>query len=97
MASYLVRGYQLFISPLMPPSCRFYPTCSEYGRVALIRHGFFRGFWLTITRILRCNPWNPGGWDPVPSMPGEPEDPPGFYWHRKPKSDDITPTEISAK
>jgi putative membrane protein insertion efficiency factor len=84
LASYLVRGYQLLISPLMPPSCRFFPSCSEYSRVSLIRHGLIRGLWLTATRILRCNPWNHGGWDPVPPLPGKPEDPPEMYAKYKP-------------
>jgi hypothetical protein len=70
LAALLVRGYQRLISPLMPPSCRFYPSCSEYSRVSFERHGFFRGLWLTAARILRCNPWNPGGYDPVPPAPG---------------------------
>ncbi len=72
--AWLIRGYQKFISPLMPPSCRFYPTCSEYSRVSFTRHGLLRGLWLTVTRILRCNPWNPGGWDPVPPLQGQSED-----------------------
>ncbi|HEX9745570.1 MAG TPA: membrane protein insertion efficiency factor YidD [bacterium] len=79
LASYLVRGYQFLISPLMPPSCRFYPTCSEYSRVALIRHGFFRGIYLTARRLISCNPWNPGGYDPVPPVGGGDSDPPEFY------------------
>jgi hypothetical protein len=83
VAAALVVGYQKFISPLMPPTCRFFPTCSEYSRVSFLRHGFLRGFWLTATRILRCNPWNQGGWDPVPPLPGEPEDQPEIYGHRK--------------
>ncbi len=73
-ASWLVVGYQKLISPFVPPTCRFYPTCSEYSRVAFLRHGFLRGLWLTVARILRCNPWNLGGFDPVPPLPGEPED-----------------------
>jgi len=72
--SLIVKGYQTFLSPLLPPSCRFHPTCSEYSRVSFIRHGFLKGFWMTITRVVRCNPWNPGGWDPVPPRKGEPED-----------------------
>jgi len=61
-----VRLYQRFISPLTPPSCRFYPSCSAYAVTALTRFGPLRGGWLTIRRIGRCNPWNPGGVDPVP-------------------------------
>ncbi|PLY01607.1 MAG: membrane protein insertion efficiency factor YidD [Desulfuromonas sp.] len=58
--------YQRFISPLTPPSCRFYPTCSCYALDAFNRYGIFRAFYLTIKRILRCHPWHPGGYDPVP-------------------------------
>jgi putative membrane protein insertion efficiency factor len=63
---YLIRGYQRFISPLLPPSCRFYPTCSSYFVQALEKHGFFRGGWLGLKRILKCHPFHPGGYDPVP-------------------------------
>lgn len=63
---WIVRGYQLAISPLLPPSCRFYPTCSCYAIEALQRHGAFKGTWLAIRRIVRCHPWHPGGHDPVP-------------------------------
>ncbi|MDC1030190.1 membrane protein insertion efficiency factor YidD [Flavobacteriaceae bacterium] len=62
----LIRGYQRFISPLLPPTCRFTPSCSHYGIDALKKHGVFKGSWLTINRILRCNPWTKGGYDPVP-------------------------------
>jgi putative membrane protein insertion efficiency factor len=79
IASSLVRGYQVFISPLTPPSCRFYPVCSEYSRITFLRHGFIKGIWLTVWRILRCNPFNPGGWDPVPPIRGETEDDESFY------------------
>lgn len=61
----LVRIYQIFISPLTAPSCRFYPTCSEYAITAVKRYGPFKGTYMGIRRILRCNPWNPGGYDPV--------------------------------
>jgi putative membrane protein insertion efficiency factor len=63
---WLVRGYQLAISPLLPPSCRFYPTCSCYAIEALQRHGAFKGGWLALRRIASCHPWHPGGHDPVP-------------------------------
>lgn len=63
---WIVRGYQLAISPLLPPSCRFYPTCSCYAIEALQRHGALKGAWLALRRIARCHPWNPGGHDPVP-------------------------------
>lgn len=62
---WLVRGYQLAISPLLPPSCRFHPSCSHYATEALERHGALRGGWLALRRILRCHPWHPGGHDPV--------------------------------
>ena len=62
----LIRGYQRFISPLLPPTCRYSPSCSHYGVEALKKHGVFKGSWLTISRILRCNPWTKGGYDPVP-------------------------------
>ena len=62
----LIRGYQRFISPALPPSCRFHPSCSEYTRQALARHGAVRGTWLGIRRLLRCHPFHPGGYDPVP-------------------------------
>ena len=63
---WLVRGYQLAISPMLPPSCRFYPSCSHYAIEALQRHGPVKGLWLSLRRVGRCNPWHPGGHDPVP-------------------------------
>jgi len=63
---YLVKGYQLSLSPLLPPSCRYYPSCSAYAVEALERHGALRGSWLALRRILRCHPFRPGGFDPVP-------------------------------
>lgn len=62
---FLIRLYKKFISPLFPPSCRFYPSCSEYAIQALERYGFFKGIMLAVWRILRCNPFNKGGYDPV--------------------------------
>ena len=62
----MVRFYQKFISPLLPPACRFTPSCSEYMRQALIKHGAFKGTFLGTRRLLRCHPFNPGGHDPVP-------------------------------
>ena len=62
----LIRGYQLAISPLLGPRCRFYPSCSHYALQALEAHGVLRGLWLTARRIARCHPWHPGGLDPVP-------------------------------
>lgn len=62
----LIRGYQIAISPLLAQQCRFYPSCSAYAVTALQRHGLFRGAWLTVRRLSRCHPWNPGGVDHVP-------------------------------
>jgi putative membrane protein insertion efficiency factor len=62
----LIRGYQLGISPLLGPRCRFYPSCSEYAREAIATHGLRRGGCLAFARFLRCHPWHPGGVDPVP-------------------------------
>ncbi|HWE88897.1 MAG TPA: membrane protein insertion efficiency factor YidD [Pseudonocardiaceae bacterium] len=63
---FLVNGYRRWLSPLLPPSCRFYPSCSAYAVEALTVHGALRGSWLTARRLLRCGPWHPGGLDPVP-------------------------------
>lgn len=62
----VIRFYRKAISPLLPPSCRFYPTCSAYGLEAIQRHGAARGGWLTLKRLLRCHPFCRGGYDPVP-------------------------------
>ena len=62
----IVRGYRKFISPLLPPSCRFTPTCSEYAIEAIQKHGAWKGSLLAVWRILRCNPFCRGGYDPVP-------------------------------
>lgn len=62
----LIRFYQIVISPIKPPSCRFYPTCSQYGLEAVQRFGALKGGWLTIKRIGKCHPFHPGGLDPVP-------------------------------
>ncbi len=61
-----IRFYQLCISPLTPPSCRFVPTCSQYAVEAIRRHGVVRGGWLAVKRLLRCHPWGGSGYDPVP-------------------------------
>lgn len=61
----IIRGYQLYISPLFPGKCRFYPTCSAYAIEAIQRYGASKGLLMASKRILRCNPFNPGGYDPV--------------------------------
>lgn len=63
---WLIKGYQYFISPILGPSCRFHPTCSHYALEAIEKYGFFKGLFLTIKRILKCQPLHPGGDDPVP-------------------------------
>lgn len=74
VAAAMVRLYQLVLSPMKQLlfgtscGCRFQPTCSCYTREALLRHGFFKGTWLGLLRILRCHPWNSGGYDPVPDL-----------------------------
>ncbi len=62
----IVRIYQLAVSPMLPPSCRFYPSCSAYAVTALVRFGPIKGTWLAARRLARCHPWNPGGVDHVP-------------------------------
>jgi putative membrane protein insertion efficiency factor len=62
----LIAAYRRLISPFLPPSCRFYPSCSRYAVIAIQQHGAVRGLWLAVRRIARCHPWNPGGFDPVP-------------------------------
>jgi len=63
-----IKLYQRAVSPNLPNSCRFYPTCSEYSKQAIQRYGPIKGLYLGIRRILRCHPLNPGGYDPVPGM-----------------------------
>lgn len=58
--------YQKIISPVLPPSCRFYPSCSQYSIEAVEKHGILRGLWLACKRIFKCHPWHEGGYDPVP-------------------------------
>lgn len=64
-----ITGYQRFISPLLGPRCRFAPSCSQYAVEALRTHGAIRGLWLSVRRLARCHPFNPGGYDPVPIKP----------------------------
>ena len=61
-----IRLYQMTISKTLPASCRFYPSCSHYGYEAVAKHGAIKGGWLTLKRLARCQPFNPGGYDPVP-------------------------------
>ncbi|MFZ0391568.1 MAG: membrane protein insertion efficiency factor YidD [Calditrichia bacterium] len=65
---FLIKFYQRLISPLFPPSCRFYPTCSEYSTEAVGRFGTLKGGWLSLKRISKCHPWHSGGFDPVPPL-----------------------------
>jgi putative membrane protein insertion efficiency factor len=62
----LIRAYKRVLSPILPPACRFVPTCSEYAAAAVEKHGPLRGVFLAVRRIVRCAPWHPGGFDPVP-------------------------------
>jgi putative membrane protein insertion efficiency factor len=66
LALLLIRAYQLLISPLFPNCCRFAPSCSQYAAEAFANYGFVKGLGLSLKRLLRCHPFHPGGWDPVP-------------------------------
>ncbi|MDC3415028.1 membrane protein insertion efficiency factor YidD [Terrihalobacillus insolitus] len=72
---FLIRMYQKVISPILPPSCRFYPTCSQYGVEAIERFGPWRGGYLTLKRIVKCHPFHPGGVDLVPKKNNKKNDP----------------------
>jgi putative membrane protein insertion efficiency factor len=63
---WIIRGYQLFVSPWSPASCRFYPSCSCYAHTAIERYGAMQGAWFGLRRLLRCHPFHKGGYDPVP-------------------------------
>lgn len=65
----MIRAYQLLVRPILPPSCRFYPSCSHYAAEAVARHGPRHGSWLALRRLLRCHPWGGRGYDPVPLEP----------------------------
>jgi hypothetical protein len=62
----LIRGYQLIVSPVLGPACRFYPSCSQYASLAINQYGVAKGSYLAFRRLLRCHPFHPGGFDPVP-------------------------------
>lgn len=65
----LIKAYKRLLSPLLPPACRFYPTCSEYAMTAIAKHGLLRGGILAAKRLVKCSPLHPGGFDPVPGIP----------------------------
>ena len=65
----MIRAYQLLLAPVLPPSCRYYPSCSHYAAEAVERHGPWRGGVLALRRLARCHPWGGGGYDPVPAEP----------------------------
>ena len=81
---WLIRFYQKCISPLTPPSCKYDPVCSVYGLQAIERFGALRGTLMTVWRILRCNPFSKGGYDPVP------EKSPRVCWYKKTKKIDVS-------
>ena len=64
---FLLKSYKKYISPLLPPACRFSPTCSEYAAEAITVHGSLKGSWFALLRLLKCHPFHPGGYDPVPT------------------------------
>lgn len=61
-----ITAYRYFVSPFLAPSCRFTPSCSQYASEVILKYGALRGSWLSVKRLLRCNPWHPGGYDPAP-------------------------------
>jgi putative membrane protein insertion efficiency factor len=68
IAALAIGAYQRLLSPVLPPSCRFAPSCSEYARLAVLEHGLPRGSWLALRRLARCHPFHPGGYDPPPAQ-----------------------------
>ncbi|GAB4170821.1 MAG: membrane protein insertion efficiency factor YidD [Calditrichia bacterium] len=76
-----IKAYQIFISPYTPKTCRFYPSCSSYGVEAFDKHGVVRGGFLTVKRVLKCHPFHPGGFDPVPEKL---EESTKWVWIKKP-------------
>ena len=64
----VLRLYQIMLSPVLGPCCRFHPSCSEYARTAILHHGAITGAWLAVKRLARCHPWHAGGYDPVPGV-----------------------------
>lgn len=78
MAVLPIRLYQLTLSSVLPPSCRFYPSCSAYAVEAVLTHGILTGGWFALRRILRCHPWSSGGYDPVPPLS------PSSFSHQEP-------------
>lgn len=75
MFEFVLRGYKRFVSPMLPPACRFVPTCSEYAMEAVERHGALKGAMLAVWRLLRCHPLAKGGYDPVPCCTNETQGP----------------------
>ncbi|MFZ1174854.1 MAG: membrane protein insertion efficiency factor YidD [Mycobacterium sp.] len=67
---FLIQLYRHMVSPLRPATCRFVPTCSQYAVDALTEYGLIRGSWLAVARLVKCGPWHPGGWDPIPDHAG---------------------------
>jgi hypothetical protein len=68
---YIIKAYRIIISPFLPDACRFYPTCSAYSIEAIEKFGIFTGIWFSIKRILKCHPFHPGGYDPIPERKNE--------------------------
>ena len=68
----VLHGYSHYLSPLLPAHCRFYPSCSHYAQESLARYGLQHGSYLAVKRVLKCHPWHPGGFDPVPDLPNTP-------------------------